>query len=61
MITRKNKLSSSELLSSVLVKTSPKNPEDTDMEDTLGVMDFPIDKSFEVGKNKKDSLLNKEI
>ena len=44
-----------------LVKTGSENSGDPETEDTLRTTFFPIDKSFEVGKNEEEPVLNKGI
>ena len=44
-----------------LVETDPKNSGDSDIENNLRAMDFPIDKSLEVGKHKEEPVLKKGI
>ena len=43
------------------VETGPEDSEDSDTEDTLGVMGFPIDKSLEVGKNEEGLVFEKGL
>ena len=43
------------------VETGPENSGDSDTEDTLRAMGFPIDKSLEVGKNEEGLVFRKEI
>ena len=44
-----------------LAKAEPEDAGDSDIENTLRAMGFPIDKSLEVGKNKEEPVLKKGI
>ena len=42
-----------------IVETDPESTGDSEMEDTLRAISFPIDKSLDVGKNEEEPVLKK--